>query len=97
MAEATLGIWDNVDQDHDDSLDQTEFLAGVSMLTSSGVLPEINSAEVVEVYDDLLAHYNNDHQAQVPATTLPMEAIIQSVSQVAPSLWDALVAEFGTV
>lgn len=96
VAAATLEIWDSADQNHDDTLDQTEFLAGVNLLTDSGVLPAIDSDEVISVYGDLLAHYNADQtdMTQPAATELPMDAIIQSVSQVAPSLWDALVAEF---
>ena len=99
VAAATLQIWDSADANHDDTLDQTEFLAGVSILTTSGVLPVIDSAEVITVYDDLLAHYNDEQaaQSQPAATELPMEEIIKSVKQVAPSIWDALVAEFSTL
>ena len=94
VSEKTLELWDSADQNHDDSLDQTEFLAGVSMLTSTGVLPEIASTEVVSVYNNLLVHYNQENATNESA--LPMDAIVKSVSQVAPSLWSALVAEFSS-
>ena len=58
VAQQTVELWDSIDHNQDDILDQTEFLAGVSMLTTSGVLPEIDSAEVATVYDNLLAYHN---------------------------------------
>ena len=86
-------MFDSVDQNHDDNLDETEFLAGVNLLTSQGVLPVIDTAEAITVYNNLVTHHN-DTAAQ-PVQALPLQAIIQTVSEVAPDMWAALVAEYG--
>ena len=86
-------MFDSVDQNHDDTLDETEFLHGVKLLTDHGVLPAVPTAEAITVYNNLISHHN-DTAAQ-PVQALPLEAIIQTVSQVAPDMWAALVAKYG--
>ena len=91
VAEQTIEMWDSVDQDQDDSLDQTEFLAAVQLLSSTGVLPQIPSAEVIMVFDAMLAGYNSDKVDQVEA--LPLSSLISTLKQEAPVMWDAILAE----
>ena len=93
VAEATIDMFDSVDQNHDDTLDEIEFLAGVNLLTDQGVLPAITTAEATTVYNNLVQHHN-DTAAQ-PVQALPLAAIVQTVSEVAPDMWAALVAQYG--
>ena len=91
VAEATVEMWDTVDADEDDSLGQNEFLAAVQLLTSSEVLPEIPTADVVMVYESMLADYNADQTEAVEA--IPLSSIISTLKNKAPLMWDSILAD----
>lgn len=91
VADRAIESWDSVDVNQSDSLDQTEFLAAVQLLTSSAILPEIPSAEVTLVFDSLLADYNADQTEPVEA--LPLSSLISTIKEKAPLIWDAILAD----
>jgi len=74
VAESTMSIFDSVDLDQDDTLNETEFLHGVELLASQGVLPVIDTAEAITVYNNLVTHHNAG--ADQPVQGLPLESII---------------------
>ena len=91
FAEYAAAMWDSLDINDDDAMDQAEFLAIVQLLTSAGILPEIPSAQVRTVYRALLASYNSN--VSEPIAVLPLTELISDLKEKAPAMWDAFLAE----
>ena len=91
FAEQATYMWDRLDINDDYSFDQAEFLATVQLLTRAGILPEIPSAQVIQVYRALLASYNSG--VAEPVAVLPISELISDLKEKAPAMWDAFLSE----